>query len=348
MKKSFFTSPFGQKFIAFFFSLALASGLFGQTPQAQLSLQGTLLKANGAAEDDGPKKMAFKLYTQDVGGTAIWTEVQDDVEITDGVHSVTLGKITPLTPSFTQTYYLGVTVASGSELAPRAQLTSSPYALSLRGQDNAFPSTGAVGIGTTTPTTGSELHVKDATAEAEVTVEGTTTSKLVVQSTTGSSIEFKQGANTATISYDGSYISITNLKLVLADDLVLPAGKTVSYNGLKDWRLVDVDDFETDNDGWELFTEYNDPPPYSYPTSRQVIHVPINTGYMLWENYNILTVGGRCFRKEFDLTGIPHTEVKAVFTIFCQVKRIKIHSQRESMFIEIEMDMHEKSRRDFM
>ncbi len=31
-----------------------------------------------------------------------------------------------------------------------------------------------------------------------------------------------------------------------------------------------------------------------------------------------------------------------------QVKRIKIHSRRESMFIEIEMDMHEKSRRDFM
>ncbi len=34
--------------------------------------------------------------------------------------------------------------------------------------------------------------------------------------------------------------------------------------------------------------------------------------------------------------------------IFLQVKRIKIHSRRESMFIEIEMDMHEKSRRDFM
>ncbi len=35
-------------------------------------------------------------------------------------------------------------------------------------------------------------------------------------------------------------------------------------------------------------------------------------------------------------------------SISVQVKRIKIHSRRESMFIEIEMDMHEKSRRDFM
>ncbi|MEO0007178.1 MAG: hypothetical protein RJA20_1374, partial [Bacteroidota bacterium] len=45
------------------------------------------------------------------------------------------------------------------ELIPRTRLTSAPYALSLIGQSNTFPSAGAVGVGTVTPNT--KLHVHD-------------------------------------------------------------------------------------------------------------------------------------------------------------------------------------------
>lgn len=181
--------------------------------QATLSVQGTIQKSTGAAVDDGDYTLIFKLYTTETGGTPVWSETQSTVNIIGGVYSVTLGSVTPLTPAFDQTYYLGVTVSSGAELTPRARLTSSPYALSLIGQDNIFPSTGAVGVGTVAPAAGNELHVKDAAAAAQVLVEGATTTKVVLQSTGGSEIEFKKGANTASITYDGTNINVQNLNL---------------------------------------------------------------------------------------------------------------------------------------
>ena len=181
--------------------------------QATLSVQGTVQKSTGNAVDDGDYSLTFKLYTTETGGTAVWSETQDPVNIIGGVYSVTLGTVTPLTAAFDQTYYLGIAVGTGTELIPRARLTSSPYALSLIGQNNIFPSTGAVGVGTVAPAAGNELHVKDAAAAAQVLVEGATTSKVVVQSANGSEIEFKKGANTASITYDGTNINVQNLNL---------------------------------------------------------------------------------------------------------------------------------------
>lgn len=198
---------------------------FAQTAfsQANLSVQGTIQRSTGATVDDGEYSLTFKLYTTESGGTAVWSETQSDVQITGGVYSVVLGTVEPLTAAFDQTYYLGITVGSGAELTPRARLTSSPYALSLIGQDNIFPSTGAVGVGTASPTAGNELHVKDAAAAANVLVEGTTDAqikvqggaeaKLVLESTDGASIQLKKGANTASITYNGTNINVENLNL---------------------------------------------------------------------------------------------------------------------------------------
>ncbi len=121
--------------------------------QATLSVQGTIQKSTGVAVDDGDYAITFRLYDQASGGTLIWSETQDPVEIIGGVYSVTLGSVNPLTAPFDQTYYLGISVGGGAEHTPRSTLTSAPYALSLLGQDNKFPSTGNVGIGTTAPTT---------------------------------------------------------------------------------------------------------------------------------------------------------------------------------------------------
>jgi hypothetical protein len=166
--------------------------------QATLSVQGTVQKSTGAAVDDGDYTLIFKLYTTETGGTPVWSETQSTVNIIGGVYSVTLGSVNPLTAAFDQTYYLGVTVGSGTELTPRARLTSSPYALSLIGQDNIFPSTGAVGAGTATPTAGYQLHVKATTGDGKLLVEGANNAR----------IDLKQGSNTAGISYNGSAISV--------------------------------------------------------------------------------------------------------------------------------------------
>ena len=149
MKKFFFT-----------FCLCLVALSADLIAQATLSVQGTIQKSFGAAVDDGNYSLTFKLYTASTGGSEVWSETQPNVEITGGVYSVVLGSVNPLTAAFNQTYYLGIAVDGGTELTPRAQLTSSPYALSLIGQSNIFPSTGNVGIGTTSP--GQALNIKNA------------------------------------------------------------------------------------------------------------------------------------------------------------------------------------------
>ena len=127
--------------------------------QATLSVQGTIQRSFGGAVDDGKYSLTFKLYTQESGGTPVWSETQDDIEVIGGVYSALLGEANPLTAGFNEVYYLGIAVDGGAELIPRTRLTSAPYALSLIGQSNTFPSAGAVGIGTVTPQT--KLHVHD-------------------------------------------------------------------------------------------------------------------------------------------------------------------------------------------
>ncbi len=285
------------------------------TAQATLSVQGTVQKSTGAAVDDGDYSLTFKLYTTETGGTPVWSETQSQVNIVGGVYSVTLGTVTPLTAAFDQTYYLGITVGSGAELTPRARLTSSPYALSLIGQSNKFPSTGPVGIGTASPTTGNELHVKDAAAGAQVLVEGATTSKILMESTDGTEIQFKKGANTASITYDGNNINIQNLNLVFSNGISLPAGQTLSYNGLKDWRLVEVDDFESGIEGWKTYVTLSATSAHSTDPIRLTFSGAnkVQQGQVLAPP-NI--ANNLVLKRLIDLTGIPHTMVKIKCTIY--------------------------------
>ena len=165
---------------AFLFFCLLA---FAQNTQAQatLSIQGVLQNFNGSAVENGEYDITFRLYTTDAGGTAIWTETQT-VPVTGGVYSVLLGAVNPLTVPFDQPYYVGLTIPGGPEHTPRTQLTAAPYALSMLGQDNKFPSTGmvqmsalATGTETTTATSytvGANDHViyLDHTANQNVTL----------------------------------------------------------------------------------------------------------------------------------------------------------------------------------
>lgn len=123
------------------FLVAFASGLYAQ---ATLSVQGVLTKSDGTAVDDGTYSIKFRLYDDSTGGNQVHTETIA-VETIGGVYSTVLGKnsSSPLTAPFNKIYYLSVVVGS-TELLPRPQLTHAPYALSLLGQSNKFPSTGRV------------------------------------------------------------------------------------------------------------------------------------------------------------------------------------------------------------
>lgn len=123
------------------FLVVLATGLYAQ---ATLSVQGVLTKSDGTAVDDGTYSLKFRLFDDSTGGNQVHTETIS-IETIGGVYSTILGKnmSSPLTASFNKIYYLSV-VAGSTELLPRPQLTHAPYALSLLGQSNKFPSTGQV------------------------------------------------------------------------------------------------------------------------------------------------------------------------------------------------------------
>jgi FtsZ-binding cell division protein ZapB len=110
-----------------------------------LSVQGVLTKADGTAVDDNTYSIEFSLWKSE-SSTALADKVYTEmlsVQTSGGVYNVILGLTQPLTPPFDQPYWLGVKFGS-TELLPRPRLTSAPFALSLLGQNNTFPSTGTV------------------------------------------------------------------------------------------------------------------------------------------------------------------------------------------------------------
>lgn len=93
-----------------------------------LRFQGRLSNDEGAPLD-GTFTLTFKLYDTDTGGSACWEEVQQDIDIKDGILDVELGSETPLDVRFNREYWLGVEIESDGEMTPRFKLTSVPYAL---------------------------------------------------------------------------------------------------------------------------------------------------------------------------------------------------------------------------
>jgi hypothetical protein len=119
-----------------------------------LNYQGVLTDAGGTAVSDGDYIIEFNIYDIASGGTALWTET-DTVTVSKGIFSVVLGRWMALNLDFDEPYWLGMSVEGENELDPRVELTATAYSLNsqgVTGTDNVFPSSGYVGIGTTSPT----------------------------------------------------------------------------------------------------------------------------------------------------------------------------------------------------
>jgi len=91
-----------------------------------INYQGHLTDPHGIPIDD-TVSIAFSIYPQASGGTALWTESKT-VTVTDGEFSTNLGNTNPINLTFDTAYYLGITVGSDSEMTPRQPLTSVAYA----------------------------------------------------------------------------------------------------------------------------------------------------------------------------------------------------------------------------
>jgi hypothetical protein len=104
-----------------------------------------LINYNGMLTDDQGNPLnqlhdlTFSIYSDSLGGAALWTEAHTAVTIENGLFSLILGSITPVLSSiFDDTVrYLGITVGSDPELSPRIRLTSVGYAYRAERADTA-------------------------------------------------------------------------------------------------------------------------------------------------------------------------------------------------------------------
>jgi hypothetical protein len=118
-------------------------------PPAMIQYQGKLLDAGGAPVPDGSYGMELRFYDDCVAGNLLLTDVHPAVATVNGIYNLMLGGglITPgLEPDlasvfeFHDTVCLGLTVAGDSEMVPRQQLLSVPYALRAGRTDGAVGS----------------------------------------------------------------------------------------------------------------------------------------------------------------------------------------------------------------
>jgi trimeric autotransporter adhesin len=117
-------------YFSLFFILLLALTLspiatFGGIP-GTINYQGYLTDSGGTPVH-ATVSMIFSIYETDIGGVSSWTETQN-VEVSNGIYTVQLGKNAPLTLHFDVPYYLGISVAGDPEMTPRKPLTAVPYA----------------------------------------------------------------------------------------------------------------------------------------------------------------------------------------------------------------------------
>jgi hypothetical protein len=103
----------------------------------RFTTQGRVVDATGAPLN-GASNVVFAIYAASSGGTALWSESRT-VNLDDGYYAVELGSVTAFPEDlFTgASLYLGVTVGSAAELAPRTQLLTVPMARSAQGLEVA-------------------------------------------------------------------------------------------------------------------------------------------------------------------------------------------------------------------
>ena len=117
--------------------------------QAQtLNVQGVLRDNNMRAVPDGEYPITLVLYSEQAGGSVIYTE-NHSANVLNGVYSLELGSKAETTfraLDFSKPMWLAVQI-DGSEVAERSRLSMSPYLFSPVGSTNQYPSAGDVRLG---------------------------------------------------------------------------------------------------------------------------------------------------------------------------------------------------------
>lgn len=137
------------KLIKFIFCavLALLPQLSFAAPPQTINYQGYLTNPGGTPVNT-TVVMTFRLYNTASAGTALYTETQLSVPVSNGSFNAVIGASTPIPLPFDVPYWLTVAVNSDAEMSPRQPLASSAY---------AFRSAAADTVSSTATLAGSQL-----------------------------------------------------------------------------------------------------------------------------------------------------------------------------------------------
>ena len=122
--------------LALWVTLMITGASLAEIPRI-ITFQGKLTGADGKLVDEA-RTLTFRLYHSLSGGTALWEEIHTDTPVTKGIFAVPLGVTTPLPSNFNTNYWVSIQVeGEAAEMAPRHQLSASPYALNAERANTA-------------------------------------------------------------------------------------------------------------------------------------------------------------------------------------------------------------------
>ncbi len=169
-EKHMLNSPIRRLLFTLLLVLALAAVAFAVP--AVLSHQGRLLDASDTPLN-GVYTIVYSIYDAPVGGTQLWMEDHVGVVVTDGLFSVELGSVVPLSADIVagsgggggggggSLRYLQVQLSGQPPIMPRTQLVSAPFSLATERVSGDFHS----GPG--------QINVSDALSSREIRIRTT-------------------------------------------------------------------------------------------------------------------------------------------------------------------------------
>jgi YVTN family beta-propeller protein len=110
-----------------------------------LTYQGRLTDNAGHPIANQTVSITFRLYQQQTGGTPLWAQTKSVATDADGLFTAVLEVDPPLGVSDLSSLWMGITVASDSEMMPRQRVGGAPFAFTLVPGNGV---TGSVDLGT--------------------------------------------------------------------------------------------------------------------------------------------------------------------------------------------------------